>query len=78
MVASLSCVHCRSRSVLQAQVDNKGSAAKKAEATSAALTKQTAGLQLEYERLQDENESLRAQLAVLDGNFSKSDNKKRS
>ena len=64
--------------VLQAQVDSKGSAAKKAEATSAALSKQTAGLQLEYERLQDENESLRAQLAVFDGKYNKSEDKKRS
>ena len=77
-MASLSCVHCCPRSVSQTQVDNKGSAAKKAEATSAALTKQTAGLQLEYERLQDENESLRAQLAVFDGKYKKSEDKKRS
>ncbi|CAI5989576.1 unnamed protein product [Closterium sp. NIES-64] len=40
-----------------------------AETNVAAIRKQTEGLQLEYDRLLDENESLRAQLAVFDRKF---------
>lgn len=40
-----------------------------AEANSLALKKQTEGLQLEYDRLLSDNDSLRAQLAVFDRKY---------
>lgn len=49
-----------------------------ADASEAALKKQTEGLQLEFNRLLEENESLRSQLSLFDRKYSAGDDKKRS
>lgn len=59
----------------QVEIDKWQARTRAAETNVAAIRKQTEGLQLEYDRLMDENESLRAQLAVFDRKFA-STNKK--
>lgn len=51
---------------------------RKGDASVAALKKQTEGLQLEFSRLLEENESLRSQLSIFDRKYSHADDKKRS
>lgn len=49
-----------------------------ADASVSAIRKQTEGLQLEFDKLLEENESLRAQLSLFDRKYSRGDDKKRS
>jgi len=49
-----------------------------ANASVSAIRKQTEGLQLEFDKLLDENKNLRDQLSLFDRKFSRGDDKKRS
>eukprot|EP00249_Psilotum_nudum_P011019 c22921_g1_i1 orf=623-1342(+) len=62
---------------LQLNLQEKGKAAKAAEANAIALQKQSEGFLLEYDRLLGDNEHLRSQLASLDRKLSRSDSKKK-
>eukprot|EP00271_Cylindrocystis_brebissonii_P012026 TRINITY_DN30076_c0_g1_i1.p1 TRINITY_DN30076_c0_g1~~TRINITY_DN30076_c0_g1_i1.p1 ORF type:complete len:243 (-),score=77.84 TRINITY_DN30076_c0_g1_i1:511-1239(-) len=62
----------------QAETEAKVKAAKAAEASVAAMKKQSEGLHLEMQRLMEDNESLHGQLAQADQNYSRSSDKKRS
>eukprot|EP00475_Leptophrys_vorax_P013877 TRINITY_DN20224_c0_g1_i2.p2 TRINITY_DN20224_c0_g1~~TRINITY_DN20224_c0_g1_i2.p2 ORF type:complete len:246 (-),score=17.89 TRINITY_DN20224_c0_g1_i2:293-1030(-) len=59
----------------QSEIDKWQGRTRAAETNVAAIRKQTEGLQLEYDRLLDENESLRAQLAVFDRKFASANKK---
>eukprot|EP00897_Mesotaenium_endlicherianum_P004926 jgi/Mesen1/4461/ME000227S03475 len=63
---------------LQEEAEAKAKEAKTAQANVQAIKKQTEGLRIEFDRLLDDNDSLRAQLAQFDTKYSKSDDKKRS
>eukprot|EP00270_Netrium_digitus_P011162 TRINITY_DN3531_c0_g1_i1.p1 TRINITY_DN3531_c0_g1~~TRINITY_DN3531_c0_g1_i1.p1 ORF type:complete len:245 (+),score=51.26 TRINITY_DN3531_c0_g1_i1:210-944(+) len=62
---------------IQAELEAKVKEVKTAEASVGAIKKQTDGLRLEFDRLIDENDNLRAQLAVFDRQYSRSEDKKR-
>ena len=61
---------------LEAELDEKTKEASSAEANKLALKKQSEGFLLEYDRLLEENQSLRSQLQSLDRRISRSDSKK--
>ena len=61
---------------LEAELDEKTKEASSAEANKLALKKQSEGFLLEYDRLLEENQSLRSQLQSLDRRISHSDSKK--
>ncbi|KAL3519443.1 hypothetical protein ACH5RR_017592 [Cinchona calisaya] len=61
---------------LEAELDEKTKEASSAEANKLALKKQSEGFLIEYDRLLEENQSLRSQLQSLDWRFSHSDSKK--
>lgn len=61
---------------LEAELDEKTKEASSAEANKLALKKQSEGFLLEYDRLLEENQSLRSQLQSLDRRISHSDGKK--
>lgn len=61
---------------LEAVIDEKIEGGSNAEANKLALKKQSEGFLLEYDRLLEENQSLRSQLQSLDKQFSHSDEKK--
>lgn len=63
---------------LETQLEEKSKEASAAEANALALKKQSDGFLLEYDRLLEENQSLRSQLQYLDRNASFSDSKKKS
>lgn len=61
---------------LELEIGEKTKEANGAEANALALKKQSEGFLLEYDRLLEENQSLRAQLQSLDWRLSHSDSKK--
>lgn len=61
---------------LEAELDEKTKEASSAEANKLALQKQSEGFLLEYDRLLEENQSLRSQLQSLDRKLSHSNSKK--
>src|SRR5262245_26194142 len=61
---------------LEKELDEKTKEASSAEANKLALKKQSEGFLLEYDRLLEENQSLRSQLQSLDRTLSHSDSKK--
>eukprot|EP00850_Spirogloea_muscicola_P015784 SM000124S25916 [mRNA] locus=s124:64022:64910:- [translate_table: standard] len=67
-----------SKEKLQAELEARTKETRTAEANTQAIKKQVAGLQLEFDRMLDENEGLRSQLASFDSKYSRSEDKKRS
>ncbi|KAF3443658.1 hypothetical protein FNV43_RR13348 [Rhamnella rubrinervis] len=61
---------------LESELETKAKEAKAAEAEAEALKKQSEGFLMEYDRLLEENQSLRNQLESIDHNLSHSDNRK--
>lgn len=61
---------------MELEIDEKTKEANSAEANALALKKQSEGFLLEYDRLLEENQNLRAQLQSLDRRLSHSDSKK--
>lgn len=61
---------------LELEIGEKTKEANSAEANALALKKQSEGFLLEYDRLLEENQNLRAQLQSLDRRLSHSDTKK--
>lgn len=63
---------------LKAEVDLKAKESKASEASVWALKKQCQGIQLECDKLLDDNGRLKAQLSVLDREYTRSEDKKRT
>lgn len=80
LVAHSLCVGCAPGALLPAQADKDKLQRdlRSAEASVSAIRKQTEGLQLEFDKLLEENENLRAQLSLFDRKYSRGDEKKRS